>query len=79
MKFIIIFGLFAGLWGSPDKKVSVRNQIRADSVLICNSRNAEVYHDHYCRGLKACTHEIKKVTLGFAKNELGRRACLICY
>lgn len=79
MKFIIVLSLLSPIWRSPNKNVSIPNQIRVDSVLICVSRTAYVYHDHYCRGLNACTHEIKKVTLAFAKNELGRRACENCY
>ena len=51
-----------------------------EKVFICVSTTAKVYHSAQdCRGLSACTHTIKKVTLSEAKNEYGRRTCKVCY
>lgn len=47
----------------------------SNEVWICDSPSAEVYHlDENCRGLKKCSHEIKKITLDRAKS-LKRRLC----
>ncbi|MDR1346883.1 MAG: hypothetical protein LBJ63_00410 [Prevotellaceae bacterium] len=47
-------------------------------VLICASKNAYAYHKHECKGLKKCSHEVKKITLKEAK-EKGYKACGYCY
>lgn len=47
-------------------------------VLICISKTATAYHDHYCTGLNKCTHSIGEVTIKEAK-ELGRTPCGFCY
>jgi len=53
---------------------------KEEEVFICVSATAHVYHARkYCRGLDACTHTIKKVTVSVAKNEYKRRACKVCY
>ena len=50
-----------------------------DSVYICFSSTAHVYHSsRNCSGLSHCTHEIIKVSLSDAINKYGRRACKIC-
>ncbi|MDB5207933.1 MAG: hypothetical protein JWR72_3008 [Flavisolibacter sp.] len=36
---------------------------KEDKVLICKSAAAYAYHSYQCRGLKACTHAIEKVSL----------------
>ena len=52
--------------------------LKESYVLICVSPTAYAYHDHYCRGLKACTHEVKKITITRAV-DIGRRPCGYCY
>ena len=49
-----------------------------NSVLVCTSAAATVYHDHKCKGLEACRAEVKTITLSEAK-ALNRRACRYCY
>jgi hypothetical protein len=45
------------------------------NVYICNSKGAKKYHlIETCRGLNACKHEIKKVSLSSAK-EVGFELC----
>ena len=45
-------------------------------VYICNSNSAKKYHySKTCRGLNACKHEIKKVTIGDAKGTYKRTLC----
>lgn len=47
----------------------------ATTVFVCVSPSAEVYHyKEDCRGIKKCTHEVKKVSLDEAK-KMGRRMC----
>ena len=49
-----------------------------NTVMICVSSTAHKYHAKRCRGVKACTHEIKKVTLAEAE-DLGKTPCGFCY
>ena len=45
-------------------------------VYICNSNGAKKYHyTKSCRGLNACKHEIKKVSLSDAKYDYKRTLC----
>ena len=45
------------------------------TVYICDSPTAKKYHySENCRGLNACTHEIKKMNLSEAKVS-GRTLC----
>ena len=48
-------------------------------VYICTGPMSKRYHKSpRCRGLDNCSKEIKKVTIGYAKN-LGRTPCKWCY
>lgn len=49
-----------------------------ETVLICQSTSATVYHKYQCSGLKRCTHKIVSVDKADAI-KFGRRACKICY
>lgn len=55
-----------------------------DYVLICVSPTAHAYHkkyenkSEYCKGLKACTHEIRKITKADAL-DMNRTPCGFCY
>lgn len=49
-----------------------------DSVIICISKTSFKYHARKCQGVRACTHELKNVSLAEARN-LGRTACGYCY
>lgn len=53
-------------------------QLTNETVLICKSTSATVYHKYMCSGLKRCTHSIVKVDVADAV-KFGRRACKICY
>lgn len=47
-------------------------------VYVCESPTAYAYHKtKECRGLRKCTHAIKKVTVSDAKRD-GRNACKVC-
>ena len=49
-------------------------------VYICTGPQSKCYHkNEFCRGLKSCSKEIKKVTLTEAKEKYHRRACGYCY
>lgn len=52
-----------------------------EQVYICISRSAVAYHksEDACRGIKACTHEIRKVSKSDAIRKYKYRACKICY
>lgn len=46
------------------------------SVYICNSKTAKKYHySKTCRGLNACSHDIKSVSLSDAKSKYKRTLC----
>lgn len=48
---------------------------QVQKAIICNSPSAKVYHlTKTCRGLKACKHELKEISIADAKN-LGRKLC----
>jgi hypothetical protein len=49
-----------------------------DKVYICVSPTAHAYHKYECKGLKKCTHQIKKITLLEAK-DAKKKACGFCY
>jgi len=49
-----------------------------DSVYVCISQTAYAYHDHFCQGLKRCTHKVSKISLKDAKNQ-GKTPCGFCY
>jgi hypothetical protein len=51
---------------------------QSNRVYICISSTATKYHDHYCQGLKQCTHQIKEVSISEAK-QLGYGPCGFCY
>ncbi|MFT5821249.1 MAG: hypothetical protein ACI8ZM_002501 [Crocinitomix sp.] len=45
-------------------------------VYICVTKNSYAYHyDYYCRGLKQCKGEKRKVTLDEAKGKYERKLC----
>ncbi len=49
-----------------------------NTVMICVSPTAHKYHSTRCKGVKACTHQIKKLTIKEAE-ELGKTPCGYCY
>src|SRR5690349_6218633 len=51
---------------------------RQEDVLICKSGTAYAYHNHYCRGLKECTHVVERITLHEALAQ-HRKPCSYCY
>ena len=49
---------------------------KPDSVYLCMGPRSQVYHKtQYCRGLKHCSTELKKVSLDDAINKYHRRLC----
>jgi hypothetical protein len=54
------------------------NKSHSDIVLICQSKDAKVYHSHECSGLAHCTHQVVKISKSEAI-KMGRRACRNCY
>lgn len=74
---LYFFILFVFLNNNSDSTKSTQGSY----VYICISKNAVAYHKSRtsCRGIKNCTHEIKKVTLYDALNRYHLRACKICY
>lgn len=46
------------------------------SVYICVNKGAKKYHyTKNCRGLNACSHEIRKVSLSDAKGKYNKTLC----
>lgn len=65
---------------STYSKVNTRADVAADSVYVCLSREAYAYHCRSnCRGLRQCTHTVKRVSMSYAQVTLNRRACGYCY
>lgn len=51
----------------------------AGEVYVCKSKTSVAYHaSQTCRGLNRCTHEIVTVSVKEAQ-DMGKRACKICY
>jgi hypothetical protein len=50
----------------------------SDTVIVCISKTSYKYHARSCKGVKACTHEIKKVSIAEAR-EMGKTPCGFCY
>jgi hypothetical protein len=49
---------------------------QTNTVYICYSSKAKKYHySKTCRGLSACTHDIKSVSLTDAKTKFNRTLC----
>lgn len=49
-------------------------------VYVCLSGSAYAYHKNMeCRGMRACTHPVKEVTLRYATDTLKRKPCGYCY
>ncbi|OAV63985.1 hypothetical protein Barb6XT_02969 [Bacteroidales bacterium Barb6XT] len=52
---------------------------KTQNVVVCMGKNAKVYHaSSNCSGLRNCRGGVKTVTLKEAQ-DMGRRACKICY
>jgi hypothetical protein len=49
-----------------------------NTVMICVSRTSFKYHSKQCKGMRACTHEIEKVTIAEAE-AMGKTPCGFCY
>jgi len=77
-KIIIILSLFfsAGVCAASPIKLHIK--AAADSVLICDSKYAQFYHNHVCNGLTACKHQVVKITKEEALKK-GYKSCPICY
>jgi len=69
---------FNGLATTPDFNTNL-SKASCESetyVYICNSSGAKKYHYlQSCRGLNACKHEIKKVSLSDAKSVYRLTLC----
>lgn len=80
MKKLLLVLLSSGLCmctGSSKNKIGYSSTNKR--VYICVGKYAEVYHsDSECYGLKSCGCEIENVLIEEAEN-MGRRACKICY
>jgi hypothetical protein len=78
--FIAISIFALGFISAPPKSTGMLlNKQTQDSVWICKSSTAYVYHSTPdCRGLDRCTHPIIKVSLYDAIHLYGRRPCKIC-
>lgn len=77
MKKILFIGLLLfGLMSHRGANNSILQKSINTSVYICNSSTAKKYHfSKECRGLGACKHDIKKVTLKEAKGKYKRTLC----
>ncbi len=73
---LLIFLLFASCSSEQSYGESVKKG--QDSVFVCISPKAYSYHNHMCRGLDNCDHDIKKVSLAEAKS-MNRKPCGYCY
>lgn len=57
------------------------NPAKPEEVYICISPTAIAFHKTKtnCKGIRACSHEIKKVTREDAINKYKYRACKLCF
>jgi hypothetical protein len=78
-KVIIILSMFISIAGTSYALANHCLKVTTDDVYICVSKTGHKYHgNNDCRGLRRCTHEIRKVTKGQAI-KMGYSACNICY
>lgn len=81
MRKLLMMSCIFVLFCSALPKTSIKQT--KDFVLVCNSRNATVYHkdykysSEYCAGLKNCKHQIIRVLKSDAS--LTKRACKHCW
>ncbi|EDM35364.1 hypothetical protein PBAL39_12880 [Pedobacter sp. BAL39] len=73
MKILLTIALVLGL--------GLYRQQKSDYVYICISETAVAYHKtrDTCKGIKACNHQILKVTKEQAMKKYKYRACKLCY
>ncbi len=75
-KIAFIGVLFFFLSGFISYKPSVPAKSQTTYVYICVTENSYAYHfDYYCRGLKQCKGEKRKVSLSDAKGKYKRKIC----
>ena len=78
-KAILILSIFISLTGTSNALPNYHLKVTPENVYVCISKTGHKYHNNEnCRGLKRCTHEIRKVTKAQAM-KLGYTACKICY
>lgn len=60
---------------------SLCNPVAPEEVYICISPTAIAYHKSKtnCKGIRACTHDIKKVSKEDAIKKFKYRACRLCF
>lgn len=78
MRLLILLFLILGLsFTHPQQNASLNKE---KDVYVCVSSTAYAYHQkRHCRGLDACTHEIKKIKENEAIAEYRRKACKVCH
>jgi hypothetical protein len=72
LAFIFSFGTVSSL---EESNISLSSP-QSTTVYICYSETAKKFHYRKtCRGLNACTHEIKQVSITDAKVKYNRTLC----
>jgi hypothetical protein len=75
-KLALIGILLVTLSGFNYNHATVPAKSEVTYVYICVTKNSYAYHyDYYCRGLKQCKGEKRKVTLEDAKGKYERKIC----
>lgn len=74
IKLLLILSFtLTGLFIQPES--SIKESQNSD-VYICASKSSKKYHyKKNCRGLNACNHEIRKVSLSDARKKYGKTLC----
>lgn len=69
--------LFLGVISHNGKSTEpLPTHVTESTVYICNSTTAKKYHyKKSCRGLNACNHDIKSVSLSDARDKYSRTLC----
>ena len=76
---IILLLLFvSGERTSANYRMNQTSTQQETTVIICTGKYSKRYHNHICRGMKACKGEVKKVKLSEAK-KMGLTPCGYCY
>ena len=67
-------------FGGSNSNPSANHKFQETKVYVCVSSSSFAYHNKKnCRGLKACTHEIKEVEESHASKTMKRKKCGYCY
>jgi len=76
LKLLIAFVFSFGNLNTTNNVDLLAKSPQTTYVYVCVSETAKKYHySKNCRGLNACTHEVRKVSITDAKKKYSRTLC----